>query len=421
MTTNNKKLTVFLTFLFFLCVCFLRCMSQAKGWTFTSFDYDEKSVDALKLKAESVELLCFQEEKCPNTGRRHLQGYVRFHGNKRLAAVKTWLGDPAAHLEIAKGTPRSNLDYCSKDESSTGEFRFQNGDFDSHIQGKRTDLDAVVERIRAGDTMESINDQFPTQVIKYGRGIQLSRSLHLAKLAPATFPRTVIVLYGRSGSGKSLWARQFAQANNLTVYSKNLTKASDTQWFDGYDGEQCLILDDFTDQAVSFRELLIWTDIYKHRAQVKGAMSIGTWSHVIITSNISPNLWYQSYVGAEREPLVRRLDHTLQAPPAPYYCDAIYDPKGSYAGRSPPHLGPGAGAGAVQQIPSALPGGGGAGAIPPPSARIEEDDVDPRDEPDFHFTDNVPDSQEMRDFQGQVRAQRQLWDGASPPYYHESD
>lgn len=394
-------------------------MSQSKSWTFTSFEYDEKSVDALKLKAESAELLCFQEEKCPNTGRRHLQGYVRFHGNKRLAWVKTWLGDPAAHLEIAKGTPRSNLDYCSKDESSTGEFRFQNGDFDSHVQGKRTDLDAVVERIRAGDTMETINELFPTQVIKFGRGIQLSRSLHLAKLAPSTFSRTVIVLYGRSGSGKSLWARQFAQANNLSVYSKNLTKASDTQWFDGYDGESCLILDDFTDQAVSFRELLIWTDIYKHRAQVKGAMSIGTWSHVIITSNISPNLWYQTYVGAEREPLMRRLDHTLQAPPAPHYCDAIYDPHGSYAGRSPPAAGgPGAGAGVVQPIPPIVPGGGAAGPVPAASARIEEDDGDPRDEPDFHFTDGV--SQE-HDVIMQERARHQLWDGASPPYYHESD
>jgi len=421
MVTANKKLTVFLIFFPSFLFLLIRFMSSGKSWTFTLFNHDEKSIDALKLKTGEVELICFQEEKCPNTDRLHLQGFVKFPSTKRFNAVKIWLGDDAAHLETAKGSPRQNLDYCTKDDSATGKFRYQYGDFNRGGQGKRNDLDAVVERIQAGDTMETINELFPTQVIKFGRGIQLSRSLHLAKLAPSTFPRTVIVLYGRSGSGKSLWARQFAEHNNLSVYSKNLTKASDTQWFDGYDGEQCLILDDFTDQAVSFRELLIWTDIYKHRAQVKGAMSIGTWSHVIITSNISPNLWYQSYVGAEREPLVRRLDHTLQAPPAPYYCDAIYDPHGSYAGRSPPHLGPGAGAGAVQQIPAALPGGGGVGPIPPPSARIEEDDVDPRDEPDFHFTDNVPDSQEMRDFQGQVRAQRQLWDGASPPYYHESD
>jgi len=390
-------------------------MSQAKSWTFTTFDYDEKSVDALKLKADSVELLCFQEEKCPSTGRRHLQGFVRFNGNKRLAAVKTWLGDDAAHLEIAKGTPRANLDYCSKADSATGDFRFQHGDFDLHVQGKRTDLDVVVERIRAGDSMESINDQFPTQVIKFGRGIQLSRSLHLARLAPSTFPRTVIVLYGRSGSGKSLWARQFAQANNLTVYSKNLTKSSDTQWFDGYDGEACLILDDFTDQAVSFRELLIWTDIYKHRIQVKGAMSMAAWSHVIITSNICPNFWYESYVGAQREPLMRRLDHTLEAPPAPHYCDSIYDPQRSYPGRSPPHFGPGAGAGAVPQIPPAAPRGGGNGGISPPPSGSPAYEGDPRDDPDFHFTDGLPDSQELQ----QVR--RQLWDGASPPYYHESD
>jgi len=310
-------------------------MHQGKSWAFTCFTYDEELVLQWQGKAASVELICFQEEKCPSSGRCHIQGFVRFHSNKRLGAVKSWLGDQTCHLEIAKGSPRANLDYCTKADSRTGEFRFQNGDFDRGGQGKRNDLHELTEAIREHKTMEELNDLFPREIIKYGRGIQLSRSLFLSGSAPVTFPRTVIVLWGRSGAGKSLWARMYAELNKLSVYSKNLSKSTDTQWFDGYDGESLLLLDDFTDQAVSFRELLIWTDIYKHRVQIKGAMSLGTWSHVIITSNVAPQLWYQSYVGAEREPLMRRLDHILEAPQFTF-CDAAHDLHRHYIGRSPP-------------------------------------------------------------------------------------
>lgn len=364
-------------------------MSQAKAWTFTSFHYDEKSVDALQGKADAVELLCFQEEKCPASGRIHLQGFIRFKTNQRLGAVKRWVGDDSAHLEIAKGSSQSNLDYCSKADSQTGRFRFQNGDFSKGgVQGARTDLDMVIEAIKDGDTMESLNDKFPREIIKFGRGIQLSRSLFLSRQAPSTFPRTVIVLYGRSGAGKSLWARQFAQRNSLSVYAKNLTKSSDTQWFDGYDGESLLLLDDFTDQAVSFRELLIWTDIYKHRIQIKGTMCVAQWSHVIITSNVCPNQWYEKYIGAEREPLVRRLDHVLEAPPAPYFCEAIHDLYRSYPGRSPPAVGAQAGPADVGENKDAEP------RIPllPAPSRMQED---PRDYPDFAFTDGLSSQGEL--------------------------
>jgi len=393
-------------------------MAQSKSWSFTLFDHDEKTVDSLSGKASGVELLCFQEEKCPNSGRLHLQGFVRFSSNKRLGAVKTWLGDNGAHCEVAKGSPAQNLVYCSKDESATGEHRFQHGDFTKGGQGKRNDLDSVVDRIREGATLEDLNEEFPREIIKFGRGIQYSRSLFLSKQAPSTFPRTVIVLWGRSGSGKSLWARQYAQHHGLSIYSRNLTKASDTQWFDGYDGESILLLDDFTDAAVSFRELLIWTDIYKHRVQYKGSMSVGTWSHVIITSNVCPNLWYETLHGAQREPLVRRLDHVLEAPQAPHFCSDRYPVLRSYPGRSPPSLGAGSGSGDDGKDVHAPSGGNERRTIPPPPLSSQDSWTDPRDDPSFHFTDGLSSGSFVPDVPSGVR---QLWDGASPPYYHESD
>jgi len=315
-------------------------MANGKCWCFTIFDYDNDHVGRLKSPGDVVDLLCFQEEKSPTTGALHLQGYVRFTSKRRMQFVKGYLGSPTAHLEIAKGSPASNLAYCTKPDSATGAISFQYGEFGGG-QGRRTDLDRVVALIQEGKTLEEINTDCPSEIIKYGRGIQLSRTLQLSASAPSTFERVCIVLWGRSGAGKSLWAREYCQHRGLSLYSKPLTKSSDVQWFDGYDGESCLLLDDFTDQAVGFRELLIWLDLYKHRVQIKGAMAVAAWRHVIITSNEDPALWYTSlgYPGSARDPLTRRLDHILQAPAsADQYVSDVYATSDPYPGRRPPSL-----------------------------------------------------------------------------------
>jgi len=95
--------------------------SQAKAWAFTSFTYNNESFRLLCEKAanESV-LFVVQEETSPSTGRNHLQGFVRFKANYRLARLKTWLSDVTAHCEVAKGTSQHNYEYCTKADSATG-------------------------------------------------------------------------------------------------------------------------------------------------------------------------------------------------------------------------------------------------------------------------------------------------------------
>jgi len=46
-------------------------------------------------------------------GTEHIQAYVQFDNPRYFKAVKKML--PRAHLEIAKGTPKQNIDYCSKE------------------------------------------------------------------------------------------------------------------------------------------------------------------------------------------------------------------------------------------------------------------------------------------------------------------
>lgn len=61
----------------------------------------------------------FQIERCPETARLHLQGYVRFGAAISLDTLKKRLPDAfgQVHAEIRRGTDKQAIEYCRKEES----------------------------------------------------------------------------------------------------------------------------------------------------------------------------------------------------------------------------------------------------------------------------------------------------------------
>lgn len=288
---------------------------QSKRWCCTLFNYSFVSIGNLEAKFASSELLKFicQEEKAPSTGKLHLQLYLCFSSNKRLGAVKTFLCDETAHCEVARGGDAENEAYCSKDDTATGNFRVKRGSFDS-VQGKRTDLDRVKAAIEDGQSICDISSSCFSSFVKYHGGITKAYQFKKAREAPSQRSVVVIVLWGATGTGKSAWAREYCNEHSFELYSKPPQRFDNVQWFDGYDEQEVLLLDDFESSQVSFRELLVWLDVYKLRVQVKGGMALASWHTVIITSNVDPQDWYsEKYNSIQREPLYRRLDHVFEA------------------------------------------------------------------------------------------------------------
>lgn len=67
------------------------------------------------LRSNGAAYSVFQLEACPDTGRRHIQGYVRFRSAQRLSALQRIL--PGGHFEAAKAGEKANVAYCTKSES----------------------------------------------------------------------------------------------------------------------------------------------------------------------------------------------------------------------------------------------------------------------------------------------------------------
>lgn len=88
---------------------------QSKRWCFTVNNMEVDNLCTAHFHPD-IDYMIQGDEVAPTTQTPHVQGYVIFTTNKRLAAVKKLL--PTAHWEIAKGTTAQNIEYCSKDGES---------------------------------------------------------------------------------------------------------------------------------------------------------------------------------------------------------------------------------------------------------------------------------------------------------------
>ena len=112
------------------------------NWCFTSYQIQD-----IKFTPD-MKYLVYQTEKCPDTGRLHVQGFVQFAKRHKLNAVKELLHDQSVHLEVMKGTPQEASDYCQKADSRHPGPAACNGEMVT--AGQRTDIQGLKRKILEG-------------------------------------------------------------------------------------------------------------------------------------------------------------------------------------------------------------------------------------------------------------------------------
>lgn len=117
---------------------------------------------------------------------------------------------------------------------------------------------------------------------------------------PRDWKPEVIWLTGPSGSGKSRRAREICGED---VYTKN----TGHKWWDGYDGHEDVILDDFRDSWWPITYMLALIDRYEFQVEYKGGMRQMRAKRIIITSIFTPDTMYRG-TGECQQQLARRID-----------------------------------------------------------------------------------------------------------------
>lgn len=100
-----------------------RYKANAKNWVITLFEFSETSWKNALVPCSTIanNQHIVGLEKCPKTEKMHLQCFVHFEKKVR-AFDKLKLLYPTGHIEVAKGSVKSNIIYCSKDGNYFSSF-----------------------------------------------------------------------------------------------------------------------------------------------------------------------------------------------------------------------------------------------------------------------------------------------------------
>lgn len=255
--------------------------SRYRAHVFTINNYSDSSIEAIQSlrRVATFRYYVFGREK-GESGTPHLQGYVCWKQARSFRSVLKLL--PGAHVAIAKGDAQQNRVYCSKE-----------GDFEEYGQipignqaASRAGGQAVKDKwdnalrcAKSGD-ISSISSDL---VIRYYSTIKrisadfVQRPGDRESLDNKWF-------YGGSGTGKSSHARKLYPL----AYTKNRTK-----WWDGFQGQPCVIIDDVDTYCLSLGGLIKdWSDHYPFAAEVKCGTLLIRPDTIVVTSQYQPEeIW----------------------------------------------------------------------------------------------------------------------------------
>ncbi|AGS36190.1 replication-associated protein [Circoviridae 5 LDMD-2013] len=268
---------------------------RAKRWCFTlnnPTDQEKDFMARLQLgelpTASNMKLtyLCFGREAVSTP---HLQGYLELEKKSSLSSMKTFL--TRAHWEKAKGSPKEAADYCKKDGDYEEVGKLSVG------QGYRTDLLNVKEVLDGGATVAELADSHFRLWVQYRRSFKAYVDL---KATPRRWKTVVVVLWGDTGTGKTRFCHD--QTGDRSMWT-----SGDYKWFDGYDGQEVVLWDDYRGEY-PIQQFLKLTDRYPMNVPIKGGFTNWKPKKIYITSNCCPSTWYKDVGSRTHEAFMRRLD-----------------------------------------------------------------------------------------------------------------
>lgn len=276
-------------------------MSQSQFWCLTLNNFSQDEFDKLiSLDGnEMVRYYVFGRE-VGSSGTPHIQGYIEFKCKRTINQVKQ-VTSMRAHLEVRKskdGLAAAN--YCKKD----GMY----DEFGEIGTGKRTSKkekiplsELIVKAQNEGLTALAEDEQISNSDFK---GF-LFRSTYLLK--PTTqFEKPIVHwFFGSTGTGKT--RKVMYEIGEQPFFNK-----MSGPWFDGYCGENIILIDDLREGGIDFDVLLRLTGGYGNRFPVKGGSVVVNAKIIYITAPFNPAGMFTLSYKDSIEQLNRRITNLVE-------------------------------------------------------------------------------------------------------------
>jgi len=259
---------------------------KARAFCFTLNNYTDE--DCVKISKIYDKYVIYGME-VGEQGTKHLQGYIIFKNPRSFTAIAKLL---KWHIEISKGSFEANFKYCTK----SGVF-VELGE--RPIMGERCDLKTIKEDIKEGkpwnEVLEGIENY---QQLRFAEGLR--KYYHKSR----DIKTKVTWVWGPTGTGKSRWA---AEEGGSDVY----WALADGKWWDGYVGQNTVIIDDMRKDFMKFHEILRLFDRYPLTLQVKGGTTEMLATHIIVTTTKPPQTFWEGRSDEDIQQLLRRIENVI--------------------------------------------------------------------------------------------------------------
>lgn len=255
-------------------------------------------------------LYAIWQKEVGESGTPHLQMYLAYESPVRHSRMRTLL--PGCHIEPRHGSHKQAKTYCSKlDSRVEGPYEYGDDTTIANSQGQRSDLIGAKRAIEDGASVLELFDSHFGTMVRYGRGMKEYKRLRSEK---RMWPMEIIVLVGPTGCGKTRWCYD---TFGRSLYAVPAAKSSGTYW-DDYDGEETVLVDEMYGNRFSWGFLLQLCDRYPLKVPNHGGFINFSSKRIIFTSNSRVSDWYdQAKICID--PFLRRITHSIECiiPPPP--------------------------------------------------------------------------------------------------------
>lgn len=253
-----------------------------------------------------------------STGRLHLQAYIEFNEKMSMSAIRDKCPGINVTPDWKYTFPNRNRAraYCMKntDGSFSSEYDFKGhggrventefieiGVWNKNGQGNRTDIDKIKTAIKSGKKFKKII----WEDCRNYQGIRMAEKLRQYYDRPRDPNKIqkVIWIYGSSGVGKT----HYVNKNFKDIYHKNSTK-----WWDKYDYQETILIDDFRQNHCSFETFIKIIDRYPLIIEIKGGSIHINSPIIVITTPKHPLLTYTEN-NEDQQQITRRCTSILNA------------------------------------------------------------------------------------------------------------
>lgn len=273
-------------------------MSRATCWCFTL--NNPEAHGPLPETWPGVKFMIYQQER-GELDTVHLQGYVEFTTAKRVQTLKNI--NQYVHWEVRRGSRQQAIEYCMKEDTRVEDTEpVVIGDmptFDTAKEKKEKTSLLVKRMIDDGLSDKQIADEHFGYYVQSHRGLSQYRLLNSKE---RDYKTVITVIYGPTGTGKSMWCDKNLKSPYWKVKGK---------WWDNYDQQSVVVIDEFYGW-MAYDEMLRLCDRYPFLVESKGKTIQFNSRLIFITSNKEPKDWYPNMTDISH--LIRRIENIWEKP-----------------------------------------------------------------------------------------------------------